>query len=196
MKKTLGVGIIGASPDRGWAKISHVPAVQTLAGLELVAVASGSQLKADEAAKTFGARHGYADGKKLILDPGVDIVTIAVKVPDHRELVLAALGAGKHIYCEWPLGRNLAETQELAAATRAAKVHAMDWPTNSSESRHASCPRIAIVGGNRSSTCGSCLFEHRGFWAKGGGRNEICRRPCERCHPNQRFRALTPWTLP
>ena len=125
MAKNLGVGIIGASADRGWAKISHVPAVQGLAGLELVAVASGSQPKADAAAKAFGAMTGYADGKDLIRDPAVDIVAIAVKVPDHRDLVLAALDAGKHIYCEWPLCRNLAETKELAAAAKLAKVHVL-----------------------------------------------------------------------
>ena len=123
MAKALGVGVIGASAERGWAKLAHVPAVQQLAGLELVAVASGSQRKADAAAKAFGAKRGYADGKDLIRDPDVDLVTIAVKVPDHRELVLAALGAGKHIYCEWPLGRNLAETAELAKAAQSANVH-------------------------------------------------------------------------
>jgi predicted dehydrogenase len=123
MAKPLGVGIIGASAERGWAKLAHVPSVQRLVGLELVAIASGSQAKADAAAKVFGAKAGYADGKDLIQDPNVDIVTIAVKVPDHRELVLAALAAGKHIYCEWPLGRDLAETEELARAAQAAKVH-------------------------------------------------------------------------
>ena len=121
--KTLGVGIIGASAERGWAKLAHIPAIQHLAGMELVAVASGSQQKADVAAKAFGAKAGYADGKDLIQDPNVDIVTVAVKVPDHRELVLAALDAGKHIYCEWPLGRNLAETEELARAAEVARVH-------------------------------------------------------------------------
>ncbi len=124
MTKTLGVGIIGASAERGWAKISHVPAVQHLAGLELVAVASGSQAKADAAAKAFGANFGYAEAKDLIQDPAVDVVTVAVKVPDHRDLVLAALSAGKHVYCEWPLGRNLAETEELAHAAKTAGVHA------------------------------------------------------------------------
>jgi len=123
MTKTLGVGIIGASAERGWAKISHVPAVQALAGLELVAVASGSQLKADAAGKAFGIEACYANGEDLIRDAKVDIVAIAVKVPDHRELVLAAVAAGKHIYCEWPLGKDLAESVELAAAAQAAGVH-------------------------------------------------------------------------
>ena len=125
MGKAIGVGIIGASAERGWAKLSHVPAVQKLAALKLVAVASGSESKANEAAKAFGATRGYATGQDLIKDPAVDLVTIAVKVPDHRELVLAALDAGKHIYCEWPLGRNLAETQELAVAAKAAGVHVL-----------------------------------------------------------------------
>jgi predicted dehydrogenase len=51
------------------------------------------------------------------------VVTVAVKVPAHRELVLGALAAGKHIYCEWPLGRNLAETEELANGAEKAGVH-------------------------------------------------------------------------
>ncbi len=50
-------------------------------------------------------------------------MTVAVKVPDHRELVLAALAAGKHVYCEWPLGRDLAETAQLARAAGSAGVH-------------------------------------------------------------------------
>ena len=124
MSKELGVGIIGASADRGWAKDSHVPAVQGLEGLRLVAVAAGDEKKASAAAKTFGVDAGYGSGFDLIKDPAVDIVTIAVKVPDHRELVLAALSAGKHVYCEWPLGRNLYETEELAAAAKAVDVHA------------------------------------------------------------------------
>lgn len=123
MNKKLGVGTIGASAERGWASVSHVPAVERLAGLELVAVASGSQEKGNAAAKAFGAKAGYANGKDVIADPNVDIVAIAVKVPDHRELVLAALAAGKHVYCEWPLGRDLAESEELAAAAQTAGVH-------------------------------------------------------------------------
>ncbi len=123
MVKTLQVGIIGASAARGWAKISHVPAVQGLEGLALGAVVTRDQPTADKAAAAFGARKGYGDAAALFADPDIDIVTIAVNVPAHRELVLGALAAGKHIYCEYPLGRDLAETEELAAAARDAGVH-------------------------------------------------------------------------
>lgn len=123
MNRTLQVGIIGASAERGWARISHVPAVQHLHGLELGAVVSSNQSSADAAAKAFGAPIAYGNAADLIQNPSIDIVTVAVKVPDHRELVLRAVEAGKHVYCEWPLGRNIEEAAELAAAADAAGVH-------------------------------------------------------------------------
>ncbi len=123
MTKTLKVGIIGASAARGWAKISHVPAVQKLGGLELGAVVTQDQLSADEAAKAFGAEKGYGDAKALFADPEIDIVTVAVNVPAHRDLVLGALAANKQLYCEYPLGRNLAEAEEMAEAAREAGLH-------------------------------------------------------------------------
>ncbi len=123
MERSLKVGIIGASAERGWAKDSHVPAVKQLQGLELAAVVSGSQAGSDAAAKAFGVPKAYATSEELFRDREIDIVSVAVKVPDHRELVLGALAAGKHVYCEWPLGKNLAESQELAQAAKSAGVH-------------------------------------------------------------------------
>jgi predicted dehydrogenase len=43
------------------------------------------------------------------------VVAVTVKVPHHRELVSAALAVGKAVYCEWPLGRDLADAQAMAA---------------------------------------------------------------------------------
>ena len=123
MVKTLRVGLIGASVDRGWARDSHVPAIQALAGLELAAVATNSQETADAAARAFGAVSAYGDALQLVRDPAVDLVAVAVKVPGHRDLVLAALAAGKHVYCEWPLGRDAEESQEMAAVAAMAGVH-------------------------------------------------------------------------
>lgn len=124
MTQPLRVGIIGASVTGRWASGSHVPAVQKLAGLELAAVATRDQASADAAAKAFGAAKGYGDAKALIADPDIDVVVVGVKVPDHHPLVLAALAAGKHLLCEWPLGRDTAEAEELADAADAAGVHA------------------------------------------------------------------------
>jgi len=127
MAETIGVGIIGASAEGGWAKESHVPAVRALAGLELVAVATTSQTGADAAAKAFDARTGYGDAAAMFRDPAVELVAIAVKVPAHCELVLGALAAGKNVLCEWPLGRDTAESEELAeAAERAGSTSRSD----------------------------------------------------------------------
>ncbi len=124
MPKTLRVGIIGANASGGWARDSHVPAVQALGGLELAAVATNSRATADAAARAFGAPTAYASGLDLIQAPDIDLVAVCTRVPDHRDLVLAALTAGKHVYCEWPLGRSVAEAEEMAAAAHAAGVHA------------------------------------------------------------------------
>ena len=122
MSRTLRVGVIGASAQGGWARESHVPAIRHLSGLELGAVVTRDQAGAEAAASAFGARAGYANPQALFNDSEIDIVTIAVKVPDHHELVLGALRAGKHVYCEWPLSPTLAEAEELAKAAAGAGV--------------------------------------------------------------------------
>ncbi len=123
MAKTLRVGIIGASAEGGWARDGHVPAVQALDGLAFIAVATNSQKTADASARAFGVPAAFGSGMELIRAPDIDLVTVATRVPDHRDLVLAAIAAGKHVYCEWPLGRDVAEAEEMTAAARAAGVH-------------------------------------------------------------------------
>ncbi len=118
-QRTYRVGIVGADAKASWASVSHVPAIQGLAELELAAVATRREESARQAAAAFDARRWFADPYAMIRDPGIDIVTIAVKVPDHRDLVLAALDAGKALYCEAPLGRSLQETTMLASAAGA-----------------------------------------------------------------------------
>lgn len=116
MTQDLQVGIIGVNAERGWAREGHVPAVQALEGLALMAVATRDQRSADAAAAAFGVERAYGDAAGLIADEEVDVVTVAVAVPGHRDLVLAALRAGKHVVTEWPVGTSTAQTEELTAA--------------------------------------------------------------------------------
>jgi predicted dehydrogenase len=113
----LRIGIIGADIRASWAGASHIPAIQAQPGLKLAAVATRKEESAKAAANAFGAERWYANPYDLICDDSIDIVTVAVKVPAHRYLVLAALKAGKAVYCEAPLGATLVETEEMAAAT-------------------------------------------------------------------------------
>jgi predicted dehydrogenase len=122
----IRVGIVGLSPQRGFASIAHVPALHALPDFEIAAVCTTRQESADAAARHFGIPLAFSNAEDLARHPGVDLVTVTVKVPDHYRPVMAAIDAGKHVYCEWPLGRNTAEAQQmLDAAERKGVRHAV-----------------------------------------------------------------------
>src|SRR5207248_5883352 len=111
---TLGVGIIGVSPTRGWAATAHIPALHALPNYEIRALSAHSAQSARAAGKAFGIDAVFSDHERLVTQPDVDVVAVTVKVPHHRELVSAALAAGKAVYCEWPLGRDLDDARAMA----------------------------------------------------------------------------------
>jgi predicted dehydrogenase len=111
----LGVGIIGVNPAWGWAATAHIPALRALQTYEIRALSATSAEAARAAGESFGVANVYSDHEKLVAQPDVDLVAVTVKVPHHRELVSAALTAGKAVYCEWPLGRDVEEARAIAA---------------------------------------------------------------------------------
>src|SRR5204863_2236486 len=122
----IRVGIVGASASRGFASIAHIPALQALPQFEFVAVCTARQQSAEAAARHYGVPLAFSDPEKLAQHPEVDLVTVSVKVPDHYRPVMAAIDAGKHVYCEWPLGRDTAEaTRMLEAAEQRGIRHAV-----------------------------------------------------------------------
>ncbi len=112
---SLGVGIIGVSPVRGWASVAHIPALRALPNYEIRALSAHSAESARAAAEVFGVSAVFSDHAQLVTQPDIDVVAVTVKVPHHRELVSAALAAGKAVYCEWPLGRDLDDARAMAA---------------------------------------------------------------------------------
>jgi predicted dehydrogenase len=114
-KSTLGVGIIGVNPSWGWAAAAHIPALRALPNYEIRGLSSRNVESARAAGKAFGIKAVFADHEQLVRQPDIDVVAVTVKVPHHQELVTAALGAGKAVYCEWPLGRDLDEARAMAA---------------------------------------------------------------------------------
>ena len=122
----IRVGIVGANPSRGFASIAHIPALQALPEFEITAVCTTRLDSAEAAARHFGISLAFSDAEKLARHPDVDLVTVSVKVPDHYLPVMAAIEAGKHVYCEWPLGRDTDEAVGmLAAAERKGIRHAV-----------------------------------------------------------------------
>ena len=119
----LRIGLVGANPHQSWAKLSHIPAIKALPDVELVAVATSNMESARAAGEAFGVAQFYGSADELAQSDDVEVVSVCVKVPYHRDIVLAALKAGKHVLCEWPLARGVEEAQELAEALALAPVH-------------------------------------------------------------------------
>src|SRR6202011_6340512 len=89
---------------------------QALPEFEITAVCTTRQNSADAAARHFRVPLAFSDPEKLAHHPDIDLVTVSVKVPGHYHPVMAAIDAGKHVYCEWPLGRDPAEAASMLEA--------------------------------------------------------------------------------
>jgi predicted dehydrogenase len=114
-ESTLGVGIIGVNPAWGWAATAHIPALRALPSYEVRALSATSAEAATAAGEAFGVAAVFSDHEQMVTRPDVDLVVVTVKAPHHRELVTSALAAGKAVYCEWPLGRDLDDARAMAA---------------------------------------------------------------------------------
>ena len=124
-EKKIRVGIIGASAQYGWSKRAHMPALLALPEFELAAVCTSRPGTATEAAKHYGAKMALHDYHEMVAHPEVDLVSVSVRVPLHHGMVMAALAAGKHVFCEWPLGANLEEAEEMAKTAQIQGVRHM-----------------------------------------------------------------------
>jgi predicted dehydrogenase len=117
------VGLIGAAGR--WGPRAHAPALQGIPETELYAVCTAHEETARAAAEKFKIARAYGSDNALNADPQVEAVAVAVRVPAHYELTKNALAAGKHVFCEWPLGGNTKEAEELAALARKNKLSSM-----------------------------------------------------------------------
>jgi predicted dehydrogenase len=121
MTDRIRVGIVGATLTQGgsgWGANAHVPALKALPGYELKAVCTAHEDTAKASAAAFGAERAFHRFSDMAAHPEVDLIVVCVRVPGHRDLVMAGLQAGKAVACEWPLGRTLAEAEEMAGLAR------------------------------------------------------------------------------
>src|SRR3954469_14395487 len=119
MAQKIRLGLIGASVRGTWSARSHLPALRASRDIELTAVCTTKADSAEAARQAYGARLAFHDYKAMIASPEIDAVAVVVRVPSHYAPTKLALEAGKHVYCEWPLGRTTAEAVELAALAKA-----------------------------------------------------------------------------
>jgi predicted dehydrogenase len=119
------IGVVGASTRYGWGMRAHLPALLGLPEYELVAVATSHKETAEASAERYGASKAYWDYNDLVNDPDVEVVDVCVRAPAHHEIAMAALRAGKHVFCEWPLGANTRQAEEMAALSTEKGVRTM-----------------------------------------------------------------------
>jgi myo-inositol 2-dehydrogenase / D-chiro-inositol 1-dehydrogenase len=117
----IGVGLVGS----GFISNLHAEAFRHVREAAVLGVASPTE----EHVRRFAERHSidrwYSDYRALLEDADVSLICVGVPNDLHRDVVVAAAEAGKHVICEKPLARTLAEADEMLAACEAADVRLM-----------------------------------------------------------------------
>src|ERR1700758_875493 len=124
MAKSLNIGLIGA----GFMGQAHADAYRRAGILYrnlprtsvLYAIADQNDALAEQARARLGFTKAYGDWRRLVEDPEVDVVDITTPNHLHMEPALAAMEAGKHVYCEKPMAVKVEDAQRMAAAAKKA----------------------------------------------------------------------------
>jgi predicted dehydrogenase len=119
--RKLRIGIVGA----GWMGKVHAMSYRTArsafgpdpAEPVLAAMADLNLDMAQRAAHEFAIEHAVDDWRRIIDDPSIDIVDICTPNDMHFDVAMAALAAGKHVYCEKPLANTTDLARQMAEAT-------------------------------------------------------------------------------
>ncbi len=111
----MRVGIISAA----WGTKAHLPAWRAVPGVEVVAVCTAHRATAEAAATTYDIPMPFWDATTMARHPDVDIVDVGTRPDLRRDMCLAALDAGKHVYNGVPFAACWADSVALRDAARA-----------------------------------------------------------------------------
>ena len=126
MSRQLGIGVIGmgwmgAAHSRAYLQVRHRFADRELEP-RLVACADDVAARRAAAQRDYGFARAAADWREVVAAADVEVVDVTAPNFLHRSMVEAAIAAGKHVFCEKPVGRSPEETLTLAAAAERAGV--------------------------------------------------------------------------
>ena len=120
----IRVGVIGI----GFGQHVHVPALRLDSRCDVTAICASNTERARKTADRLQIPRAYGDARALIEDPQIDAVCIAVPPADQPALIEAAASAGKHVFCEKPVGIGMESVTRAYEAVQRAKVcHAVDF---------------------------------------------------------------------
>ncbi|HZS92435.1 MAG TPA: Gfo/Idh/MocA family oxidoreductase [Chloroflexota bacterium] len=111
--RRVRVGVVGAGL---FAEQCHIPGIQAHPKGEVVALCARNHARVERLAARFDVPDVHTDYHELVARPDIDAVTVATPDALHCEVTLAALQAGKHVFCEKPLAMNAAQAREMAEA--------------------------------------------------------------------------------
>jgi predicted dehydrogenase len=121
MGETVRLGVIGAG---GFAETCHVPGLQSHPRAEVVALCGRSRERCAAMAARLRVPEAVTDYRELVQRPDIDAVTITTPNVAHHPIAMAALAAGKHVFCEKPLAMNRQEATEMRRAAEASgRIH-------------------------------------------------------------------------
>ena len=113
MSGTVRLGIVGAG---GIVEQRHLPGFTAIEGVAVRAVANRSIESAQAVADRWSIPEVGDDWRALVARDDIDAVVIGTWPYLHRDVTLAALAAGKHVFCQARMARNAAEAREMYEA--------------------------------------------------------------------------------
>jgi predicted dehydrogenase len=120
-ERRVRVGVIGAGR---FAEQCHIPGVQAHPQGEVVALCARNRERTEALARQFGVPDVHTDYHELLARPDIEAVTVATPDALHMPVALAAIEAGKHVFCDKPLTMNVEEARRLTeAAARSGLVN-------------------------------------------------------------------------
>ncbi|HMB48385.1 MAG TPA: Gfo/Idh/MocA family oxidoreductase, partial [Afifellaceae bacterium] len=112
----IGTGFMGKSHALAWHGVR--PVFGDVAPIRLEGLCEISLDLAETRAAEFGFRRATDDWRSLVDDPAIDVISITAPNAFHAEMAIAALDAGKHVWCEKPMAPAFAEAEAMRDAAR------------------------------------------------------------------------------
>src|ERR1035441_8375963 len=121
---SIGLGVLGAG---SFAQNTLLPALKQIPGVSFIGVCNATGPRSRNAAEKFGFSYCSNSDAELLQDPKINAVVIATRHNLHASQALAALQAGKAVFCEKPLCVNEGELAALVRATSASEASTLVW---------------------------------------------------------------------
>jgi len=135
-------GVIGL----GWFGGKHAEVLSQIPNIELYALCTRTESRLEELAREFGVKKTFTDYNEMLADPELEAVSITTMWDQHAAPTIAALEAGKHVFCEKPMASTREDCEKIVQAAKAAKGKFMVGHIVRFNPRYAMAKRMVAEG--------------------------------------------------